>query len=75
MNQLLHIALFKQPTEDHDRELEPRLLIYDGHLSHMWHGTIALARQKKVTIIKLPPHTTDLLQPLHVAVFKSVKDH
>ena len=41
----------------------------------MWYGTIDLARQKSVTIIKLPPHTTDLLQPLDVAVFKSLKDH
>ena len=31
--------------------------------------------KKKVTIIKLPPHTTDLLQPLDVSVFKSLKDH
>ena len=41
----------------------------------MWYGTIDLARQKSVTIIKLPPHTTDLLQPLDVVVFKSLKDH
>ena len=34
-----------------------------------------MAHQKSVTIIKLPPHTTDLLQPLDVAVFKSLKDH
>ena len=27
-----------------------------------------------MTIIKLPPHTTELLQPLDVAVFKSLKD-
>ena len=75
MNQLLHIVPLKQPTKDNDRELEPWLLIYDGHLPHMWYGTIDLARQKSVTVIKLPPHTTDLLQPLDVAVFKSLKDH
>ena len=34
-----------------------------------------MARQKKVTIIKPPPHTTDLLQPLDLAVFRFVKDH
>jgi len=53
---------------------EPKLLIYDGHLSHLWTGTLEYAR-KYITIVKLPPYTTDLLQPLDVAVFKSVKDH
>ena len=41
----------------------------------MRYDTLELAPQQKVTIIKLPPHTTDLLQPLDVAVFKSLKDH
>ena len=54
---------------------EPRLLIYDGHLSHLWTGTLEYARKHNITIVKLPPYTTDLLQPLDVAVFKSVKDH
>ena len=55
--------------------MEPRLLIYDGHLSHVWYQTLKLAREKNITIIKLPAHTTDLLQPLDISVFKSVKDH
>lgn len=34
-----------------------------------------LAQENKVTIMKLPPHTTHVLQPLHVAVglLKSLK--
>ena len=40
----------------------------------MWYGTLEYARKWKVTIIKLPAHTTDLLQPLDVSVFKSLKD-
>ena len=66
---------FQQPIEGSIGVLEPRLLIYDGHLSHVRYDTLELAPQQKVTIIKLPPHTTDLLQPLDVAVFKSLKDH
>ena len=65
----------KTRTFDEDGNLEPRLLIYDGHLSHIWYGTIELARSKDVSIIKLPAHTTDLLQPLDVSVFKSLKNH
>ena len=57
-----------------ENELEPRLMIYDGHLSHVDYLTISLARNSKVTILKLPPHTTDLLQPLDVSVFKSLKE-
>ena len=32
------------------------------------------SERKKVRIIKLPAHTTDVLQPLDVSVFKSLKD-
>ena len=49
-------------------------MIYDGHLSHLDYGTIKHARMNTVTISKLLPHTTDLLQPLDDLVFKSLKD-
>ena len=45
-------------------ELENRLLICDGHLLHIWYGTLELAWAQKVTIIKLSHHTKDLLQSL-----------
>ena len=66
---------FQQPTEDSIGVLEPRLLVYVKHLSHVWYGTLELVCQQKVTIIKLPLHSTDLFQPLDVAFFKSLKDH
>ena len=56
-----------------ENQLEPRLMIYDGHLSHVDYMTLLYARNHNVTILKLPPHTTDLLQPLDVSVFKSLK--
>ena len=49
--------------------------MYDDHLSHVWYGTIELARVQNVTIIMLPPHTTDLLQPLDVSIFKALKGY
>ena len=49
-------------------------MIYDGHLSCLSYDTIKHVRMNNVTILKLPPHTTDLLQPLVVSVFKSLKD-
>ena len=50
-------------------------MLFDGHLSHLWYDTIKLAQEKNVTIIKLPAYTTDLLQPLNVYCFKSLKDY
>ena len=55
-------------------EVEPRLLIYNGHLSHLWFKTLKYAQDKKVVLLKLPPHTAEFLQPFDVAVFKSLKD-
>ena len=64
----------KSRTLSEDGNLEPRLMIYDGHLSHMDYATIKHAKENNVIILKLPPHTTDLLQPLDVSVFKSLKE-
>ena len=36
---------------------------------------IDLARENNIILFCLPPHTTHLLQPLDVSVFKSLKDH
>lgn len=55
-------------------EQRPVLIIYDGHSTHVTTRVIELARQENITILKLPPHTTHLLQPLDLAVFKSVKN-
>lgn len=36
--------------------------------------TLKEARENKVVILKLVPHTMDLLQPLEVSVFKTLKE-
>jgi hypothetical protein len=45
----------------------------DGHGSHLTIELIDLARKHNVILYCLPPHLTHLLQPLDVAVFKSLK--
>nr|CAI5847916.1 unnamed protein product [Callosobruchus analis] len=52
----------------------PVLLIFDGHLSHLDVGTIKKAKAENITIIKLPAHTTDLLQPLDTCCFRPLKN-
>ena len=49
------------------------LLIFDGHNSHISVRTIELAIENNITLLCLPAHTTHILQPLDVSVFKSVK--
>lgn len=52
----------------------PCLLIYDGHSTHIQLKILEKAAEMGVTILKLPSHASHLLQPLDLAVFKSMKD-
>lgn len=62
-----HIFLVHTPSN------KPRLLLLDGHASHLGAPLIREAIQNDVTLLCLPPHTTHMLQPLDVAVFRSLK--
>ena len=55
-------------------ELENRIIMYDGHRSHVGFPTLTHAHEDKVIILKLPSNTMDLLQPFHVSVFKTLKE-
>ncbi|APA16038.1 hypothetical protein SS1G_10153 [Sclerotinia sclerotiorum 1980 UF-70] len=50
-----------------------RLLICDGHDSHISGSFIAHCLQNRIVLLILPPHTSHLLQPLDVAVFGPLK--
>ena len=51
----------------------PRLLILDGHASHLTADFIEFCINKDIELLVLPPHTSHLLQPLDVAVFAPLK--
>ncbi|XP_050310037.1 uncharacterized protein LOC126745992 [Anthonomus grandis grandis] len=51
----------------------PVLLIYDGHASHVDERLIRATRENGVIILKLLPHSSHILQPLDLSVFKSLK--
>lgn len=51
----------------------PVLLLEDGHASHITIEVIELARKNNVHLLCLPAHTSHILQPLDVGVFKSFK--
>jgi DDE superfamily endonuclease len=46
-----------------------RLLILDGHSSHINMAFLSLADSLRILILILPPHTTHRLQPLNVGLF------
>jgi hypothetical protein len=54
------------------RMTEPgwRLLILDGHNSHLTYGFIQICERNKILVICLPSHTTHRLQPCDVGVFR-----
>lgn len=51
----------------------PLLLIFDGHVSHISDKLIRLALQENVSLLKLPAHTTHILQPLDALPFGILK--
>ena len=51
----------------------PCILLFDGHLTHLSLNTIDLAIKENISLVKLPAHCTDVLQPLNVACFSPPK--
>ena len=52
----------------------PVFLLTDGYKSHINLDVIDVCRENNIILFFLSPHTTHALQPLDVAVFKSLKD-
>ena len=51
-----------------------RLLILDGHGSHVTMDFIEYCNDNKILLAVFPPHSTHTLQPLDVALFKPLSD-
>ena len=50
-----------------------KLLVFDGHNSHLSKTVVQLAIANNIELLCLPAHTSSILQPLDVGVFKTVK--
>jgi hypothetical protein len=51
----------------------PLLIIFDGHASHVGLDVISLARDADVSLLRLPAHTSHVLQPLDISCFGPLK--
>lgn len=63
-----HFVKYSNPTE-----LNPVLLILDGHASHKDLDVIEFARENHIHMLSTPPHTTHKLQPLDRTFMKPFK--
>jgi hypothetical protein len=52
-----------------------RLLIVDGHGSHLTEDFLEYCQQNRIIVAILPPHSTQTLQPLDVVCFKSLSSY
>ena len=67
-------SVFLPATESVRKSLPVMLIIIlDGHGSHISLKVVTCARENNTIIFCLPPHTTHILQPLDVSVFRTVK--
>ena len=66
------IKHFHQHTE-HVRKSKWRLLIFDGHSSHMTADFKEFCLQNNILTLCIPPHSSHILQPLDVSCFGPIK--
>lgn len=64
-----------EPESRQKSKDKPRLLIADGHASHITANMIALCMENNIDLLILPPHCSHLLQPLDVGVFGPMKKY
>jgi hypothetical protein len=53
----------------------PVVLLMDSHASHISPEAVSLVKSNNVFLLTFPAHTTQLLQPLDVGIYKSLKSH
>lgn len=68
LNVLEHFIKHSNTTLDN-----PSILIFDNHESHLGSATNRMAKEHGVYKVTLPPHCSDKMQPLYIAVYRSLK--
>ena len=62
-----------QPSTIPQDPSQRRLLIMDGHDSHLRGGYLAYCMRHAIDVMVLPPHSSHLTQPLDVGIFRPLK--
>jgi hypothetical protein len=53
---------------------EYRMLLFDGHGSHLTREVVSFCLKKKIILLCLPSHSTHILQPCDVGAFRPLAD-
>ena len=65
-----HFMTYAQRPRSEDQKL---LILYDGHKSHVCSPLIEWARDNNIILFVLPPHCSNILQPLEIGCFSPMK--
>ena len=65
--------VFDPSTKEVTNGTTYRLLVLDGHDSHVTWQFVMACHARRILPLCLPPHTTHLLQPLDIAIFGSLQ--
>lgn len=68
LDYIKHFAKYAKPSLE-----SPVLLIFDNHESHISIDVITFAKENGIVLLTLPPHSSNKLQPLDVAVYSPFK--
>ncbi|KAJ8878021.1 hypothetical protein PR048_022484 [Dryococelus australis] len=69
----LFVMWFQFFLDSTDGSPKPMLLLMDTHVAHITPQVIELAKENDFHILTFPSHTTHVLQPLDVGVYKALK--
>ena len=75
MDEELFYSWFSKLFVPQTNHLEKQILIINRHGSHMSSKLIDSAIENDFILYRLPPHTTHLLQPLDILVYKPLKNN
>jgi cell division septum initiation protein DivIVA len=64
-----------EPWSRKTQKGEYRMVLFDGHSSHISSEVINFCVKHKIVLLCLPPHTTHFLQPLDVSLFAPLSTH
>jgi hypothetical protein len=63
-----------EPETTNIKKGEYRMLLFDGHGSHLTRQVVSYCLEKKIILLCLPSHSTHILQPCDVGVFGPLVD-